>query len=77
MLPETSLNYSLRESKKDDPDFSLIPPTVLNELEDVVEKLEKWEKKVFDEEEDMQIRGGGILNAFENPEDASWLFKKN
>lgn len=50
---------------------------VLNELEDVVEKLEKWEKKVFDEEEDMQIRGGGILNAFENPEDASWLFKKN
>lgn len=27
VLPETSLNYSLRESKKDDPDFSLIPPT--------------------------------------------------
>ncbi len=49
---------------------------VLNELEDVVEKLEKWEKKVFDEEEDMQIRGGGVLNAFENPEDARWLFEK-
>lgn len=48
---------------------------VLNELESVVEKLEKWEKKVFDEEDDMKIRGGGILNAFENPEDAQWLKK--
>ena len=48
---------------------------VLNELEDVVEKLEKWEKKVFEEEDDMQIRGGGLLNAFENPEDAKWLAK--
>lgn len=49
---------------------------VLNELEDVVEKLEKWEKKVFEEEDDMQIRGGGVLNAFENPEDAKWLGNK-
>lgn len=49
---------------------------VLNELEQVVEKLEKWEKKVFREEEDMQIRGGGILNAFENPEDARWLINR-
>ena len=49
---------------------------VFNELEQVVEKLEKWEKKVFDEEEDMQIRGGGVLNAFENPEDAKWLSKQ-
>ena len=48
---------------------------VLNELEDVVEKLEKWEKKVFEEEEDMQIRGGGILNAFEDPENAKWIVK--
>ena len=49
---------------------------VFNELENVIEKLEKWEKKVFDEEEDMKIRGGGELNAFENPEDAKWIFKK-
>jgi len=48
---------------------------VLNEMEDVIEKLEKWEKKVFEEEEDMKIRGGGLLNAFENPEDAKWLKK--
>jgi len=48
---------------------------VLNEMEGVIEKLEKWERKVFDEEEEMQIRGGGILNAFENPEDAKWLKK--
>jgi hypothetical protein len=46
---------------------------VFRELEDVIEKLEKWEKKVFDEEEEMQIRGGGMLNAFENSEDAKWL----
>ena len=26
-LPETTLNYSLRENKKDEPDISLIPPT--------------------------------------------------
>jgi hypothetical protein len=47
-----------------------------NDLENVLEKLEKWEKKVFDEEEEMQIRGGGVLNAFENPEDAKWMIKK-
>lgn len=46
---------------------------VLNELEDVVEKLEKWQKKVFEEEEDMSIRGGGKLNTFEDPESASWI----
>ena len=49
---------------------------VFKELEDVIEKLEKWEKKVFDEEDTMKIRGGGVVNAFENPEDAKWLFKK-
>lgn len=49
---------------------------VLNELEDVVEKLEKWEKKVFEEEEDMQIRGGGKVNVFEDPASASWVIKK-
>jgi len=47
---------------------------IFNELEDVVEKLEKWEKKVFEEEDDMKIRGGGVLNAFEDPESAKWLF---
>ena len=50
---------------------------VLNDFENIIEKLEKWEKKVFDEEEDMKIRGGGVLNAFENPEDAKWIFKND
>lgn len=49
---------------------------VLNELEDVVEKLEKWEKKVFEEEEDMQIRGGGKVNVFEDPQNAKWIGNK-
>ena len=48
---------------------------VFNELEDVIEKLEKWEKKVFEEEEDMKIRGGGMLNIFEDPSKADWLRK--
>jgi hypothetical protein len=48
---------------------------VLNEMESVIEKLEKWEKKVFEEEDDMKIRGGGLLNAFENPDDALWMKK--
>jgi len=46
---------------------------VFNELEDVIEKLEKWEKKVFEEEEEMKIRGGGIVNVFEDPSKAEWL----
>lgn len=48
---------------------------VFNGLEDTIEKLEKWEKKVFDEEEDMKIRGGGNLNVFEDPTKADWLRK--
>jgi len=49
---------------------------VFNELEDVIEKLEKWEKKVFDEEEEMKIRGGGNINVFEDPGKADWLKKQ-
>jgi len=50
--------------------------TTMKQIEDVIEKLEKWEKKVFDEEEDMKIRGGGILNVFEDREQAVWITKK-
>lgn len=46
------------------------------QLEDVLESIEKWEKKVFEEEEEMKIRGGGNINVFENPEDAKWIGKK-
>ena len=28
-----------------------------------------------DEEEDMKIRGGGMLNAFEDPQSAKWVIK--
>jgi hypothetical protein len=50
--------------------------TTMKQIEDVIEKLEKWEKKVFDEEEDMKIRGGGMLNVFEDPESAKWINNK-
>jgi len=48
----------------------------MTQLEDTLESIEKWEKKVFEEEEEMKIRGGGALNVFENPEDAKWITKK-
>jgi len=75
-LDEANIRNADSENKAINPFVTIDKVTkVLNELEDVIEKLEKWEKKVFDEEEEMQIRGGGILNAFENPEDAKWLKK--
>jgi len=49
----------------------------LKEVETVLEKLEKWEKKVFSEEESMQIRGGGELSMFEDRETATWLKKQS
>jgi len=75
-LDEANIRNADSENRPVNPFVTIDKVTkVLNELEDVIEKLEKWEKKVFDEEEEMQIRGGGVLNAFENPEDAKWLKK--
>lgn len=45
----------------------------LKDIEVILEKLEKWEKKVFEEEEDMIIRGGGKAGMFEDKEKATWL----
>lgn len=76
-LTNAKLDEGTEEGKYKNPFISIDKVTkVLNELEDVMEKLEKWEKKVLEEEEDMQIRGGGELNAFENPENAEWLKRK-
>jgi len=47
----------------------------LKDIEVILEKLEKWEKKVFEEEEDMIIRGGGKAGMFEDKEKATWLNK--
>ena len=47
----------------------------LKDIEVILEKLEKWEKKVFDEEEDMIIRGGGKAGMFEDKDKATWLEK--
>jgi hypothetical protein len=48
----------------------------LKDVESIIEKLEKWEKKVFSEEDSMEIRGGGNIGIFENPEAATWMMKK-
>jgi len=48
----------------------------LKETEVIVEKLEKWDKKVLAEEEGMQIRGGGRVGMFEDPEKATWINKR-
>jgi hypothetical protein len=50
--------------------------STMTKIDEILDKVEKWEKKVFEEEEDMKIRGGGILNVFEDPENAKWLKSK-
>ena len=45
----------------------------LKELDDIMETLDKWEKKVRGEEDDMQIRGGGRVGTFEDAKSATWL----
>jgi hypothetical protein len=66
------------ENKNDKPDFNAINQATMTmqKMEDVLEKLEKWEKKIYNEEEEMRIRGGGVLNIFEDPQSAEWNMKK-
>lgn len=45
----------------------------LKDVELIVEKIEKWEKKVRGEDDDMQIRGGGKVGLFEDVDKATWL----
>lgn len=47
--------------------------TAMKNFEEIIEKLEKWEKKIKGEEEGMQIRGGGKVGAFEDSETATWM----
>jgi len=49
----------------------------LKEVEIILEKVEKWEKKVKEEEGNMQIRGGGKIGIFEDSDNATWLKVKN
>jgi len=49
----------------------------LKDVEAIVEKIEKWEKKVRGEDEDMQIRGGGQVGLFEDPQKATWMKNQN
>ena len=51
--------------------------TALKDVEAIVEKIEKWEKKVRGEDDDMQIRGGGQVGIFEDPQKATWLKNRN
>jgi hypothetical protein len=49
----------------------------LKDVESIIEKLEKWEKKVYGEEEQMSIRGGGQVGLFEDKEKATWMAAKS
>jgi hypothetical protein len=49
----------------------------LKDVESIIEKLEKWEKKVYGEEEQMSIRGGGQVGLFEDKEKATWMTAKS
>jgi hypothetical protein len=48
----------------------------LKDVESIIEKLEKWEKKVYEEEEQMIIRGGGKIGLFEDRDKATWMTTK-
>jgi hypothetical protein len=45
----------------------------LKDVGSIVEDLEKWEKKVYGEEDQMSIRGGGKVGIFEDTEKATWM----
>lgn len=82
-------SVQIKDKKKKKNDDGTIEETYINpfisineivktmaKMEENLESIEKWEKKVFDEEEDMKIRGGGVINAFEDPESAKWIGNK-
>ena len=49
----------------------------VKDVESIIEKLEKWEKKVYEEEEQMIIRGGGKVGLFEDKEKATWMASRS
>jgi hypothetical protein len=57
-------------------DYDPVPVTRgLKEIEIILEKIEKWERKVTGEEDMMQIRGGGKVGLFEDNVMATWIKK--
>lgn len=66
------LRYKANQTNVKDYDPSLVTKA-MKDVETVLEKIEKWEKKVRGEEDLMQIRGGGKIGLFEDPEKATWL----
>ncbi len=45
----------------------------MKNFEEIMEQLEKWEKKVAGESDEMIIRGGGKVGLFEDAESATYL----
>jgi hypothetical protein len=72
-------NDALKFSEKDD--VTKYNPSLatkaLKDVGSIVEELEKWEKKVYGEEDQMAIRGGGKVGLFEDPEKATWMTARN
>jgi hypothetical protein len=49
----------------------------LKDVGSIVEDLEKWEKKVYGEEDQMAIRGGGKVGLFEDSDKATWMIARS
>lgn len=49
----------------------------MKSIEEIMEKIEKWERKVYGESEEMTIRGGGKVGLFEDKENATYLETHN
>ena len=68
------LRYKSGQTNVTSYDPSLVTKA-LKDVESILEKIEKWEKKVMSEEDNMQIRGGGNIGMFEDKENATWMKK--
>ena len=71
----SELRYRSETMNAKDYDPSLVTKG-MKDVETVLEKIEKWERKVHGEEDMMQIRGGGKIGLFEDEEKATWIRKR-
>lgn len=65
-------NHKTQNAKDYDPTPAI---NGMKKMDEIMNNLEKWEKKVFSEEDGMKIRGGGDIGIFEDKESATWLKK--
>jgi len=72
MIDRLVKHYHDEAMKDEDFDPQKVSASMKN-IEEIMEKLEKWEKKVSGESDEMIIRGGGVVGIFEDPENATYM----